>query len=149
MHHQTDQKVSSLIFLITTVVDAPKAYPHFNTSLSADGEVLVLKHYLHIGIAVDDPLGRIGGQFFTPIINAPEVAILGATGIRTIPVWDGAAFAPRRMLPLSLRYDHRMINNADAALFVTVGKGPALRQSAPKHLNHYSDYYGISAWQRR
>lgn len=63
-------------------------------------------------------LGGIGGTCFTPIINAPEVAILGVTGIRTRPVWDGAAFVPRQMLPLSLSYDHRVINGADAARFV-------------------------------
>ena len=62
-------------------------------------------------------LGGIGGTYFTPIINAPEVAILGATGIVTRPVWDGAAFVPRQILPLSLSYDHRVINGADAARF--------------------------------
>jgi pyruvate dehydrogenase E2 component (dihydrolipoamide acetyltransferase) len=63
-------------------------------------------------------LGGIGGTYFTPIINAPEVAILGVTGIRTQPVWNGTSFEPRRMLPLSLSYDHRVINGADAARFV-------------------------------
>jgi pyruvate dehydrogenase E2 component (dihydrolipoamide acetyltransferase) len=63
-------------------------------------------------------LGGIGGTWFTPIINAPEVAILGVTGIQTKPVWTGSAFEPRRLLPLSLSYDHRVINGADAARFV-------------------------------
>ena len=63
-------------------------------------------------------LGGIGGTYFTPIINTPEVAILGVTGIAVKPVWDGSAFAPRSMLPLSLSYDHRIINGADAARFV-------------------------------
>lgn len=63
-------------------------------------------------------LGGIGGTYFTPIINAPEVAILGVTGIRTAPVWTGEAFAARQLLPLSLSYDHRVINGADAARFV-------------------------------
>lgn len=63
-------------------------------------------------------LGGIGGVFFTPIINAPEVAILGVTGIRTQPHWNGESFEPRQMLPLSLSYDHRVINGADAARFV-------------------------------
>jgi pyruvate dehydrogenase E2 component (dihydrolipoamide acetyltransferase) len=63
-------------------------------------------------------LGGIGGTYFTPIINAPEVAILGATGIQTRPVWDGETFVPRKILPLSLSYDHRVINGADAARFV-------------------------------
>ena len=63
-------------------------------------------------------LGGIGGHYFTPIINAPEVAILGATGIQVKPVWNGEAFEPRKVLPLSLSYDHRVINGADAARFV-------------------------------
>ena len=63
-------------------------------------------------------LGGIGGHYFTPIINAPEVAILGVTGIVTRPVWTGEAFVARQMLPLSLSYDHRVINGADAARFV-------------------------------
>ena len=63
-------------------------------------------------------LGGVGGTYFTPIINAPEVAILGVTGIRTQPAWNGAAFEPRPVLPLSLSYDHRVINGADAARFV-------------------------------
>ena len=63
-------------------------------------------------------LGGIGGTAFTPIINLPEVAILGVTRSRVQAVWDGAAFQPRTMMPLSLSYDHRVINGADAARFV-------------------------------
>jgi len=62
-------------------------------------------------------LGGIGGTGFTPIINAPEVAILGATRTQTKPVWDGAEFRPRLILPLSLSYDHRVIDGAEAARF--------------------------------
>ena len=62
-------------------------------------------------------LGGIGGSYFTPIINAPEVAILGIGKAQTKPVWDGAAFQPRLMLPLSLSYDHRVIDGAAAARF--------------------------------
>ena len=162
-----DQKASPLIYLVKAVVEGLKAFPQFNSSLSADGEALVLKKYFHIGIAVDGPLGllvpvlrdcdakdvpmlaaelreltglargkglpmdkmsggcfsisslgAIGGTVFTPIINAPEVAILGVTPVQTKPVWTGDAFAPRKMLPLSLSYDHRVINGADAARFV-------------------------------
>ena len=162
-----DTKVSPLIFLVKAVVEALQAYPQFNASLSADGEALVLKKYVNVGIAVDGPLGLlvpvlrdadkkdiatlaaelkevsalarskglpmdrmsggcfsisslggIGGTYFTPIINAPEVAILGVTGIQTKPVWTGNAFEPRQILPLSLSYDHRVINGADAARFV-------------------------------
>ncbi|MBW8814194.1 MAG: 2-oxo acid dehydrogenase subunit E2 [Caulobacterales bacterium] len=161
------ERPSPLVFLIKAVVAALKAYPQFNASLSADGETLVLKKYVHIGIAVDGPLGLlvpvlrdcdardvaslaaelrevselartkglpmdrmsggcftisslggIGGTAFTPILNAPEVAILGVTAMQTRPVWTGEAFAPRQMLPLSLTYDHRVINGADAARFV-------------------------------
>jgi pyruvate dehydrogenase E2 component (dihydrolipoamide acetyltransferase) len=62
-------------------------------------------------------LGGIGGTAFTPIINAPEVAILGVSKSATRPVWDGQAFVPRLMVPLSLSYDHRVIDGASAARF--------------------------------
>ena len=62
-------------------------------------------------------LGGIGGTSFTPIVNAPEVAILGVVRARTSPVWDGEAFQPRLMLPVSLSYDHRVIDGALAARF--------------------------------
>jgi pyruvate dehydrogenase E2 component (dihydrolipoamide acetyltransferase) len=62
-------------------------------------------------------LGGIGGTSFTPLVNAPEVAILGVVRSRTTPVWDGSAFVPRLMLPLSLSYDHRVIDGALAARF--------------------------------
>jgi len=62
-------------------------------------------------------LGGIGGTHFTPIINAPEVAILGLSKGFMKPVWDGKAFQPRLMLPLSLSYDHRVIDGASAARF--------------------------------
>ena len=64
-------------------------------------------------------LGAIGGQGFTPIVNAPEVAILGVSKSQIKPVWDGEQFAPRLMLPLSLSYDHRVINGADCGRFFT------------------------------
>lgn len=64
-------------------------------------------------------LGSIGGTAFTPIVNAPEVAILGVSKASMQPVWDGASFQPRLMLPLSLSYDHRAINGADAARFTS------------------------------
>ncbi len=62
-------------------------------------------------------LGGIGGRYFTPIINAPEVAILGVCKSNTEPRWDGKAFQPRLMLPLSLSWDHRVIDGASAARF--------------------------------
>jgi pyruvate dehydrogenase E2 component (dihydrolipoamide acetyltransferase) len=63
-------------------------------------------------------LGGIGGTSFTPIVNAPEVAILGVVRSATKPVWNGTEFVPRLMLPLSLSYDHRVIDGAAAARFV-------------------------------
>ncbi|HKL64126.1 MAG TPA: 2-oxo acid dehydrogenase subunit E2, partial [Woeseiaceae bacterium] len=64
-------------------------------------------------------LGGIGGTAFTPVINAPEVAILGVSRSSMQPVWNGREFQPRLMLPLSLSYDHRVIDGADAARFTT------------------------------
>ena len=162
-----EKKVSPLIFLIKAVVEALKAYPQFNASLTPDGETLVMKKFFHIGIAVDGPLGLlvpvlrdadqkdihtlaaelkevslqarskglpmdkmqggcfsisslggIGGTYFTPIINAPEVAILGAARARMQPVWDGSAFQPRLIMPVSLSWDHRVVDGAEAARFL-------------------------------
>jgi pyruvate dehydrogenase E2 component (dihydrolipoamide acetyltransferase) len=64
-------------------------------------------------------LGGVGGTAFTPIINAPEVAILGVSRASMQPVYQGTAFVPRLMLPLSLSYDHRVIDGAEAARFTT------------------------------
>jgi pyruvate dehydrogenase E2 component (dihydrolipoamide acetyltransferase) len=64
-------------------------------------------------------LGGIGGTFFTPIINAPEVAILGVSRSAVRPVFNGKEFAPRLILPLALSYDHRVIDGATAARFTT------------------------------
>lgn len=64
-------------------------------------------------------LGNIGGRGFTPIVNAPEVAILGVSRADMQPVWNGREFAPRKMLPLSLSYDHRVVNGGDAGRFLT------------------------------
>lgn len=160
-------RLTSLAFILKALVYSLKAFPQFNSSLTADGEQLVLKKYFHIGIAVDTPgglmvpvirdvdqkgiielavemgeiskqardgklspadlqggsftissLGGIGGTAFTPIINAPEVAILGVTRAAMKPVWDGSEFQPRLMLPLDLSYDHRVIDGAEAARFV-------------------------------
>jgi len=68
-------------------------------------------------------LGGIGGTHFTPIINAPEVAILGVGRSVMRPVWNGRDFAPRLMLPLSLSYDHRVIDGASGARFITFLSG--------------------------
>jgi pyruvate dehydrogenase E2 component (dihydrolipoamide acetyltransferase) len=160
-------RVTLLSFLLKASVSALQQFPTFNSSLSPDGENLVLKRYYHLGVAVDTPgglvvpvlrdvdrkgvtelskelgtvsakardgklspadmsggtftissLGGIGGTHFTPIVNAPEVAIMGVVRSKTAPVWDGESFQPRLMLPLSVSYDHRVIDGALAARFL-------------------------------
>jgi len=71
------------------------------------------------GVFTISSLGNIGGRGFTPIVNAPEVAILGVSRASIQPVWTGAEFEPRKQLPLSLSYDHRVINGGDAGRFLT------------------------------
>ena len=161
-----DLRLTLMPFLMKAVAAALRAMPIFNAALAADGENLIYRKYLHIGVAVDTPnglvvpvlrdvdrkgihdltrelmeissrardgklspgdlqggcfsissLGGIGGTAFTPIVNAPEVAILGVSRAAMRPVWDGQAFQPRLMLPLSLSYDHRVIDGADGARF--------------------------------
>ena len=70
------------------------------------------------GVFTITNLGGIGGTSFTPIVNWPEVAILGMSRGAQEPVWNGKSFVPRLMLPLSLSYDHRVIDGADAARFL-------------------------------
>ncbi|MDF3919260.1 pyruvate dehydrogenase complex dihydrolipoyllysine-residue acetyltransferase [Salinicola salarius] len=159
-------KLTPLPFMIKACAYALRKFPQFNSSLHPDGDKLIIKHYVHIGVAVDTPdglmvpvirdadkkslielakesvelakkaqnkklsreemsgasftissLGSIGGTAFTPIVNTPEVAILGVSKSSMKPVWNGSEFAPRLMLPLSLSYDHRAVNGADAARF--------------------------------
>jgi len=161
-----DIKVTGLIFIVKALAAAMQEFPSFNSSLSADGESLILKKYFNIGIAVDTPnglvvpvlkdvdkkgiaeltrdlsalsekartgkllpsdmsggcmtissLGGIGGKSFTPIVNAPEVAILGLTRASMQPVWNGSEFEPKLMQPLDLTYDHRVIDGAEGARF--------------------------------
>ncbi|EJV9421509.1 pyruvate dehydrogenase complex dihydrolipoyllysine-residue acetyltransferase [Vibrio vulnificus] len=161
-------KITPLVFIMKAVAKALEAFPAFNSSLSEDGESLILKKYVNIGIAVDTPnglvvpvfkdvnkkgiyelseelmvvskkaragkltaadmqggcftissLGGIGGTAFTPIVNAPEVGILGVSKSEIKPVWNGKEFAPRLQLPLSLSYDHRVIDGAEGARFIT------------------------------
>ena len=161
-------KMTALAFHVKALAAALREFPTFNSSLTPDGKTLVLKGYVHIGIAVDTEhglmvpvirnadtkglwqiaaeiadlarraqtrkigpddmgggsmtitnLGGIGGTAFTPIVNPPEVAILGLTRTEIRPVWDGDIFQPVPMLPLDLSYDHRVINGAAAARFVT------------------------------
>ena len=166
-------KADGLSLTMTALAAKTVAYllremPQFNASLSRDGESLVLKQYVNLGIAVDTPnglmvpvlhnadrmslreiaeqlgvlaeqartgklppaamqgasftissLGGIGGTAFTPLVNWPEVAILGLSRASKAPVWNGSAFEPRLQLPLSLSYDHRVIDGAAAARFTT------------------------------
>ncbi|MGJ8622549.1 MAG: 2-oxo acid dehydrogenase subunit E2 [Yoonia sp.] len=161
-------KLTALAFQVKALARALREFPRLNASLTPDGKTLILKDYVHIGIAVDTAhglmvpvirdadkkglwqiaaeitdlasraqarkvgpdkmggasmsisnLGGIGGTAFTPIVNPPEVAILGITKTEVRPVWDGAAFQPVPMVPLDLSYDHRVINGAEAARFVT------------------------------
>ena len=163
-------KLTLLAFLMKACVNALKAYPMFNSSLSPDGDNLILKSYYNIGFACDTPdglvvpvvkdvqkkdvidiaedlgnlsekararklkmdemqggcftissLGGIGGTKFTPIINCPEVAILGVSRSSMQPVYNKTSedFEARLMLPLSLSYDHRVVDGADGARFTS------------------------------
>ncbi|MCE2029550.1 dihydrolipoyllysine-residue acetyltransferase [Sessilibacter corallicola] len=161
-------KLTPLPFLLKACAAALKAEKKFNASLGNDGESVVYKKYVNIGIAADTPvgllvpvikdvdkkglwelaeeanalikkardgklspsdmqggcftissLGAMGGTGFTPIVNAPEVAILGVSKAQMKPIWNGKEFEPRNMLPLALSYDHRVINGADCGKFFT------------------------------
>jgi pyruvate dehydrogenase E2 component (dihydrolipoamide acetyltransferase) len=158
--------VTLTAFVIKAMATALTRVPALNVSL--DGEDLVLKKYVHIGVAVDSKsgllvpvlrdvdksgvlaiasqlaerakaaqtgklrpddmqggsmtvssLGGIGSRHFTPLINAPEVAIVGLGKTRIEPRWDGERFAPRLVLPISLSWDHRALDGATAARFLT------------------------------
>ncbi|MFC3681573.1 2-oxo acid dehydrogenase subunit E2 [Bacterioplanoides pacificum] len=159
-------RFSIVPFVLKAIARVMREFPQFGASLSADGESLIIKDYVHIGVAVDTPkgllvpvihnvdrlsvteitqllnekaqyaregkltlrdmqggcfslssLGGIGGTAFTPIVNPPEVAILGLSKAEFRPQWNGQEFVPRLMLPLSLSYDHRVIDGAEAARF--------------------------------
>ncbi|WP_293265267.1 2-oxo acid dehydrogenase subunit E2 [Neptunomonas sp.] len=163
------KKPTILPFIIMIVAKALRKHPQFNASLHADGEQIIYKDYVHIGVAVDTPaglvvpvirdadkksvseltleiaelakkandrklkiddmqggcftvssLGASGGVGFTPIINGPEVAILGVARADIKPSWDGEAFIPRKQLPLCLSFDHRVVNGADAGRFMAM-----------------------------
>ena len=159
-------KLTMVALLLKVCAGALKSFPDFNASLAPDGKALIVKRYIHIGVAVDTPaglvvpvirdvdrkgvidlaaelgdlsararerklkpdemqggtftissLGGIGGTAFTPLVNWPQVAILGVSRAAMKPVWDGSAFQPRLVLPLSLSYDHRVIDGASGARF--------------------------------
>lgn len=165
---QEGVKLTPLVFIMKAAVVALKQFPTFNASLDSTGSQLTLKHYFHIGVAVDTPnglvvpvvrdvdqkglfqlakelgeisqkarqgalsaqdmqgssfsissLGGIGGTAFTPIINVPDVAILGVSKAQIKPIFMQEEFKPRLMLPLSLSYDHRVIDGAEAVRFTS------------------------------
>jgi pyruvate dehydrogenase E2 component (dihydrolipoamide acetyltransferase) len=165
---QQQVRLTLMPFLMKAVAAALKKMPLFNAALTSDGDSLVYRKYVHIGVAVDTPnglvvpvirdvdqkavlqlaaelmgvsekaragklapadlqggcfsissLGGIGGTAFTPIVNAPEVAILGVSRSSMRPVWDGGSFQPRLILPLSLSYDHRVVDGADGVRFTS------------------------------
>ncbi|OOE36641.1 pyruvate dehydrogenase complex dihydrolipoyllysine-residue acetyltransferase [Salinivibrio kushneri] len=169
---ESGMKITPLVFIMKAAAKALEAFPSFNASLSEDGESLIMKKYVNIGIAVDTPnglvvpvfkdvnkkgihelseelmvvskkarggkltasdmqggcftissLGGLGGTAFTPIVNAPEVSILGVSKSEMKPVWNGKDFEPRLMLPLSLSYDHRVIDGAEGARFISYLNG--------------------------
>ena len=159
-------KLTLLPFLLKACVAALKRFPEFNSSLSANGESLVMKKYFHLGVAVNtdhglvvpvirdvdkkglfalaeelqdvserarnkkvkpdemqggcftiSSLGGVGGTGFTPIVNAPEVAILGVSRSAMKPIYQNGEFVPRNILPFSVSYDHRVIDGVAAARF--------------------------------
>ena len=160
-------KLTITAIALKVIAGALKQFPQFNSSVDMAGQAIVLKKYVHIGVAVDTDrglmvpvlrdvdrkgivqlsvelaqfaektkagklapgdmqggsftisnLGGIGGTYFTPLVNSPEVAILGMSRAVMEPVWNGSAFEPRLMMPLSLSYDHRVIDGADGARFI-------------------------------
>ena len=168
MAKERNVKLTFLPFLLKACAACLKKYPQFNVSLAPSGEALIQKKYIHIGIAMDTPiglmvpvirdvdkkgvwdlaaeitemgikaqdkklrkddlqgacftissLGAIGGMGFTPIVNAPEVAILGVSKTQIKPVYKDDEFVPRSMLPITMSYDHRAINGVDAGNFMT------------------------------
>jgi pyruvate dehydrogenase E2 component (dihydrolipoamide acetyltransferase) len=162
-----DGKLTMTAILIKVCARALRAFPQFNSSIDLARKEMILKDYIHVGVAVDTPggllvpvirdadrkgietlatelnelaaktrerrmspadleggtftisnLGGIGGTAFSPIVYSPQVAILGVSRAEMEPVWDGEHFQPRLVMPLSLTYDHRVIDGADGARFL-------------------------------
>ncbi len=162
-----ENRLTMTAILVKVCAAALKAFPNFNSSLDLANQEIVLKEYVHIGVAVDTSvgllvpvirdadrkgietlalelnemaektrerkispddmeggtftisnLGGIGGTAFTPIVYAPQVAILGVSTAALEPEWDGEQFVPKLVMPLSLSYDHRVIDGADGARFL-------------------------------
>jgi pyruvate dehydrogenase E2 component (dihydrolipoamide acetyltransferase) len=168
-NHQAigENRLTMTAILVKICAAALREFPRFNSSLDLASKELVLKHYIHIGVAVDTPggllvpvlrdvddkgverlavelnaiaektrerkispadmeggtftisnLGGVGGTAFTPIVYAPQVSILGVSTAEMQPVWNGRKFSPELVMPLSLTYDHRVIDGADGARFL-------------------------------
>lgn len=162
-----ENRLTMTAILVKVCAAALKEFPRFNSSLDLAAKELILKQYVHIGVAVDTPngllvpvirdadvkgierlavelnelaektrerkispadmeggsftisnLGGVGGTSFTPIVYAPQVAILGVSTAEMQPAWNGQDFTPQLILPLSLTYDHRVIDGADGARFL-------------------------------
>jgi pyruvate dehydrogenase E2 component (dihydrolipoamide acetyltransferase) len=162
-----ENRLTMTAIMVKVCAAALKEFPRFNSSLDLANMELVLKDYVHIGVAVDTPggllvpvlrdaeqkgierlaielneiaektrerkispadmeggtftisnLGGVGGTSFTPIVYAPQVAILGISTASLQPEWDGDQFVPQLVMPLSLTYDHRVIDGADGARFL-------------------------------
>ncbi len=161
-------KLTALAFHVKGLARCLAEFPRFNASLSADGETVVIKHYVHVGVAVDTPYGlvvpavrdadrkglwRIAGEIvdlasraqdrnlrpgdlggasmsisnlggirsgeFTPLVNPPEVAIMGLSRAEIVPIWEDGVWSPVLTVPLSLSWDHRVVTGAEAARFLT------------------------------
>jgi len=166
-NRKAEVKLTMTAVLVRVVAEALRRFPQVNSSLDLAAGEMVLKKYIHVGVAVDTPsgllvpvirdadrkgiatlaaelnetaaktrerkispadmeggtftisnLGGIGGTGFTPIVYAPQVAILGVSRAEMEPVWDGQEFQPRLRMPLSLSYDHRVVDGADGARFL-------------------------------
>jgi pyruvate/2-oxoglutarate dehydrogenase complex dihydrolipoamide acyltransferase (E2) component len=161
-------KLTALAFHVKALARCLVDFPRFNASLNPAGDTLTLKHYVHVGVAVDTPhglvvpvirdadrkgviriateigefaaraqdrklrpedlggasmsisnLGGIRAGEFTPLVNPPEVAIMGLSRVETVPIWENGGWSPVPMASLSLSWDHRVVTGADAARFLT------------------------------
>ncbi len=163
----SENRLTMTAIMVKVCAAALKEFPRFNSSLDLANKELILKDYVHVGVAVDTPggllvpvirdadqkgierlavelneiaaktrerkispadmeggtftisnLGGVGGSSFTPIVYSPQVAILGISTASLQPQWNGQEFVPQLMMPLSLTYDHRVIDGADGARFL-------------------------------
>jgi pyruvate dehydrogenase E2 component (dihydrolipoamide acetyltransferase) len=128
-------KLTFLPFLLKACAKVLQEHKQFNVSLHSSGEYLIQKHYILLSEKAKNrrlskeemqgacftisSLGALGGTGFTPIVNAPEVAILGVSKTQLKPIYINGQLQPRQMLPLALSYDHRAVNGVDGGMFIT------------------------------